>query len=385
MRVLHLTPLMAMGHGVAEVIAAISAEWAREGIFVAAGCQGTDNHFRQLSNHIVPPSPEAVSDLATSLGCNVIIAHGSPYFEVLPALTGRFRTIAYEHGDPTPEFFTHDAAERRAIVDRKRLTVYPSVSGVVAISEFIREDIGWPAAFVIRSGVDHIPDLGTKMLITEQPSKPLPLRVGTLMRLGAGEAKYKGPHLLSEIRATVMREDPTVQFEAMGRGTPADAEGLREQGILVHLNATDEERTAYLRNLDVFVSPSLWEGMNLPLVEAQALATPALAFDTGAHPEFSPLVFDSIDALSQQIVTYGANRALLNEHGKMCYHFVRDGLTWRSTATNLADYLRAQPGRPGGRVAQRQPLTPRIRRRLGRYKAAALNRTRALRDRRAAG
>ncbi len=384
MRVLHLAPAMKMGHGVSEVIAAISREWATRGIYAAAGCQESDGHFTSIPTRKVAPDPLAVADLAARLKCRVIVAHGSPFFEVLPAVPPWFTTVAYEHGDPTPEMFVDDAAARRNIVERKLKAVYPHVSGVIAISEFIREDIAWPSAVVIRSGVDHIPDQGTKQWVPERPGSTA-LRVGTLMRLGAGEAQYKGTNLLPAIRDAVADLYPGVQFEVMGRGTPQDADALRAQGLTVHLNASDEERSTYLRTLDVFVSPSLWEGMNLPLVEAQALGTPGLAFDTGAHPEFTPLVFDSLQAMAAQVAAYGRDRGLLQEHGRMSYHYVRDGLTWESTARGVEEYLRerlaadtsgkaAAPYLPRRRLLVPPDLVPKVRRRLGRYRAAAKTR-----------
>lgn len=378
MRVLHLAPHMKMGHGVSEVIAAISQEWAAAGIFSAVGCLEKDGHFTSFPTRRVEPEPVAVADLAAKLECRVVIAHGTPYFEVLPGLPDWFTTIAYEHGDPTPEMFPVDEAARRSIVEHKRRAVYPRTSGVIAISEFIRQDIGWPAARVIRSGVDHIPDLGTKELVPAVPARTS-LRVGTLMRLGRGEAQYKGSGLLPAIRSTVSEWAPGTQFEVMGRGTEEDAAELRSQGFTVHLNATNEERSNYLRELDVFVSPSLWEGMNLPLVEAQALGTPGLAFDTGAHPEFTPLVFDSIQSLAGQIRAYDNDRGLLATHGRLAYHFVRDNLSWRETADQVAAFANeclaadSRRGSTGYRGA-RLPVVRKARRRLGRYRRAARSR-----------
>lgn len=389
MRVLHLTPVMNMGHGVSEVIAAIWRQWSASGIYTAVGCQGFDGHFEHVPTFEVQPNADSVAELAIRLDCRVVVAHGSPFFEMLPGLPSWFTTVAYEHGDPTPEMFPDDGEARRAIVEHKRSAVYPRVSGVVAISEFIRQDIAWPAAVVIRSGVDHIPDEGTKLQVP-RATAPQPLRVGTLMRLGAGEANYKGTVLLPRIRAEVERAAAgDVQFEVMGRGTEQDADRFRSQGMGVHLNASDEERSRFLREIDVFISPSLWEGMNLPLVEAQALGTPGLAFDTGAHPEFTPLVFDSIDSLSAQIARYSVDRQLLIDHGRMCYHYVRDNLAWSRTAgelaTHLGQLLAADAGQAAAKpLVPRQPLAPRVRRRLGRYKAAAKRRLVAFRERQAA-
>lgn len=339
-----LTPLMKMGYGVPEAIASLARGMAPLGIDTVVGCMDSDDSFGDLQIRRVNPHAPLVLDLAAQEGATVVVANGSPFFEVLPALTGKVRTIAYEYGDPTPEMFDADAAERRAIVEHKRSAVYPNVDAVAAISEFIRHDIGWPQARVIVLGVDHIPDLGCKPAACAAAA---PLRVGTLMRLGAGEARYKGTELLPQLRSAtadaLSAHDGAVRFEVMGRGTQADADRLREAGFTVHLNASDVERAAYLRELDVFISPSRWEGMNLPLVEAQALGTPGLAFDTGAHPEFTPLMFRSVADVALQVAAYDSDReGLLAAHGAGAYAFVRGRLRWQEAAEQMARLIRDQ-------------------------------------------
>ena len=341
--VLHLTPRMAMGFGISEVLAALDAPLRSMGVEGVVGCLEHDDHYPDISVRRVRPYAPDVSALVRRVGADVVVAHGSPYFEVLPALGG-VRTIAYEYGDPTPAMFPEDGPERARIAEHKREQVYPSVSAVATISAFVRHDIGWPAARVIRLGSDHVPDLGTKPWLPAP--EPGPLRVGVLMRLGAGEAAYKGSRHLLDLVTHCRERGLPVRFELMGRGRPQDAEHYRRAGLEVHLNATDAERTEFLRRIDVFVTTSQWEGTNLPLVEAQALGTPSLAFDTGAHPEFTPFVFSSRDAMVAQLAVYARRPDLLADHGAMSYRFVRRHLDWRTTAQQLTTLLRGLPEPP---------------------------------------
>lgn len=328
MTIVMLAPKMTMGHGVAEAVAMQMRSLREIGIEAAVGCVQYDDHYTDVAPARVAPDADAVADFAIDHGASVIIAHGSPYFEVLPQLSDRFRTIVYEYGDPTPELFADDALQRRRGVEWKHRHLYPKVATVAAISEFVRHDIGWPA-HVIRLGVEHVPDLGTK----PDPRNPdRSLRVGVLMRLGVGEARYKGH---SELLDLIQRV-PDVQWEVAGRGAPDHARALIDAGVTLHLNPDDEARTRFLRDLDVFVTASLWEGTNLPLVEAQALGTPGLAFETGAHPEFTPFVFDSVSAMALQLEVYRTDSALLADHGDMSYRFVRERLSWSRNATELA-------------------------------------------------
>lgn len=352
-----LAPRMSVGFGVAEVVAMHVRQLRQLGIACEVGCLERDNAYSDVRPRRVAADPDAIRFEAARTGARVIIAHGTPYFETLPALAGDFWTVAYEHGDPTPELFDRDAAERRRITDRKRAMVYPAVDSVAAISEFIRQDIDWPDAEVILHGTEHIEDRGPKPWLPPRDASQ-PLRVGTLMRLGAGESRYKGHAELLELRARVAELHPDVSFEIMGRGAPEDATAFR--GFATHLNASSEERMDFLRCLDVFVTTSLWEGTNLPLLEAQALGTPGLAFDTGAHPEFTPFVFASVEAMAVQIDEYARHPDLLDSHGRMAYRFVRGGLSWNEAGLGLGRLIaqvtgaadRAAPPRPS--LAQRQ-------------------------------
>ena len=357
--VLMLTPRMRMGYGVSEAIAALAEAMVPHGVRSVVATPENDGHFAGITVVRAKAEAESVLDLAARHGASVVMAHGSPFFEVLPELTGHVRTIAYEYGDPTPEMFTEDAALRRQIADDKKTAVYPRVDAVAAISEFVRHEIDWPQARVIILGVEHVADLGPKK---RRPVNGT-LRVGTLMRLGPGEAKYKGVELLPAIRDAITAVAPGVQFEVMGRGEPEDAQALEAAGFVVHRNATDSERTEFLRGLDVFISPSKWEGTNLPLVEAQALGTPGLAFDAGAHPEFTPLVFPSVRLMAWQVSAYVGDSALLEEHGRLSRDFVRHKMQWSRAGAELAALVRDQapPTAPA-----RRPMWARVRRKAQR-------------------
>jgi len=358
--VLMLTPRMRMGYGVSEAIAAFAAPLRTHGVRMVVGTPEDDGHFGHLEVVRAKADPEAVLDLAARHGATVVMAHGSPFFEVLPALTGKVRTIAYEYGDPTPEMFDDDADLRRSIAEEKKSAVYPHVDAVAAISEFIRHEIQWPDTEVIILGVDHVSDQGPKR---PRRTGEAPLRVGTLMRLGVGEARYKGVEMLPDIRRAVLARQPDAVFEVMGRGEPEDAAALVAAGFVVHRNATDAQRSEFLRSIDVFITPSKWEGTNLPLVEAQALGTPGLAFDTGAHPEFTPLVFSSVAAMAEQVAAYHRDRSLLEEHGRLCRTFVRSQMQWSRAGAQLAALVKDRaPQLPPVRL----PLTERVKRKARR-------------------
>lgn len=341
MKILMAAPVMARGFGLPEVIAALVPELTALGVPCEVACLSSDGLFTGFPIHEVDPTGEAVLALARQIGADVVIAHGSPFFEVLPDLRPHLRTVVYEHGEPPPVLFD-DEVDRAERARYKEAHVYANVDDVVAISEFIRDEIGWPDATVIPNGVDHIADLGTKVWLPPRQADAQ-LRVGLLMRLGEGEAKYKGNDVLPALRSLTEQAGVSARWEVMGRGSDADALKLAAEGFFVHLNATNEEREAYLRGIDVFVTLSKWEGCNLPLVEAAALGTPALALDTGAHPEFTPLCFASLELMAAQLRAYADDPVLLREHGDLCYRYVRGGMSWPDSAAALVRLLGASP------------------------------------------
>jgi glycosyltransferase involved in cell wall biosynthesis len=336
--VLFLAVRMQRGFGVPLVVAEVGRRLAQLRIPVVVGCTEHDGSYDNLSVRGVAPEADSVGGLAAQHGCETIVALTSPFFEVLPSLTERFKCWAWEWGDPTPDFFVAERQARAAVIANKRRTVYPAITGVIAGSEFLRSDVGWTDSRVVYPAPDHAPDLGPKTFATVL-SRPESLRIGTLMRLGPGEARYKGNDLFREIKDCCGRQGVDCTFAVAGHGTEDDARPFRESGFDVRLGLTDEEKWEYLRGLDVFVSCSLWEGFNLPLAEAQALGTVGLAFDVGAHPEVTPFVMGGINDVVRQLRAYSQNPALLQAHSAIGYRFVRGKFSWRATTQSLIEML----------------------------------------------
>jgi glycosyltransferase involved in cell wall biosynthesis len=222
----------------------------------------------------------------------------------------------------------------KKIAGRKRYAVYPEVDQVVAISEFIRSDIAWPDAKIIYNGCDHV------VPVPRLRPESGPIRVGTLMRLGLGESFYKGNQLFLNLAKHLSSSAVPIEFHLMGRGTLEDAKPFQEQGITVHLNASDEERSQYLSDLDIFVSTSLWEGFNLPLLEAAISGTAAFALDTGAHPEVTPYVFSSVSEMSALINAIASmERNRLDLMSGQAKRFALDEFSWNKSARTLLSLL----------------------------------------------
>ena len=349
MAVLFLTERMSPGYGVPVVVAALARRLAAMGVASAIGCRADAAHWPGLDVRPVEETVEAVTALAESIGATLVVAHAEPFLSLLPALKPRFAVIAHEHGDPTPALFpAEDAARRTAAIAAKRTAVYPHVDAVVAISRFVAADIGWPDAHVIVNGCDHVADPGPKTMADHGAPTGRPLRVGALMRLGPAEARYKGGDIFLELVTAARAAGLAFVPEVMGRGTAADAVLLEAAGITVRRNASDADRDDWLREIDVLVAPSRWEGFNLPLVEAQARGTAAIAFDAGAHAEVAPMIVQSVAEAVALLQAYDGDRRLLTRHAEAGWRHARSAFRWDAAAAAFLALAARHGLVPGG-------------------------------------
>lgn len=331
MKILFLAVRMSKGFGVSVVIEELCLHLGKIGISTIVGCLESDSSFRHSNTKIMPPDVNFILSFVKENKIDFVIAHTYPYFELLPLIQMNVECWAWEHGEPSPSFFPDDKVEdgetnRRKRAEYKLKNVYPAIAGVIAISEFVASDILWPRSEVIFNGCDHVPDQCTKPRIAFMDTRPL--RIGTLMRFGKGEALYKGNEYLLKIAEYLKKRGLSITFEVMGRGTEEDVEEFTKQGIKAHLNASDAERSNFLRSLDIFLSCSLWEGFNLPLVEAQASGTVSLALDVGSHPEVTPFVCKDLTDMCRRVEAYCSDRDLLCAHSQLAYRFVRNKFSW---------------------------------------------------------
>ena len=334
-KVLFLAQKMSMGFGVAVVVHHLCLELTKLGLAVEVACIEQDGSMvGDYPVATISPDVATLNSLIVENQITHVVAHTSPFFELIPGIDKGCVRMVWEHGDPTPELFPFDGQERKNIADQKRHLVYPAVDKVIAISEFIRSDINWPSATVIYNGCDHI-------RVAERAARNSDrLVVGALMRLGKGEAFYKGNSLFVEL-ATKLQEIEKISIKLLGRGDPEDAKYFEERGIEVVLNADDEVRSQYLSSIDFFVSLSLWEGFNLPLVEAALSGALPLALDVGAHPEVTPYIFSSADEMAAFIkgVWEAKGRSHVENLANRTQSYVRKRFQWARAASEFAKVI----------------------------------------------
>jgi glycosyltransferase involved in cell wall biosynthesis/SAM-dependent methyltransferase len=171
----------------------------------------------------------------------------------------------------------HGRRDERGLYDPS-LAVVRGADGIVATSRAVMGAIR-ATARVIPPGV---------VIPAEQPALPLtdgPLVLGTAGRL----APIKGVVHLVRALPAVLRSAPDVVLEILGEGL-SDGE-LRDEatrlgiGDRVRFLGWHSDVGPWLERFDVYVQPSLYEGLSIATLEAMARARPVIATAVGGTPE----------------------------------------------------------------------------------------------------
>jgi len=118
-----------------------------------------------------------------------------------------------------------------------------------------------------------------------------PFTIGTIAPLGP---RYKGLDVALKALASISLEHPSVEYRILGPGDPrpwyalADRLRVRDQVKFQGVLPAGGPVNAWLDELDLYVQPSLTEGLPRALLEALARACPALGSRAGGIPEVLP-------------------------------------------------------------------------------------------------
>jgi len=288
-----------------------------------------------------------VSTLLKAIKPDIVIANTPPYFRYIAQIDGiDCIKIAYDYGEPFPFLFTGNERHMREMVDYHKYNSWiPEFHLHICISEFIKQCAGFTASHVLHLGANHINRVnrGHQSLPGEINGLKRPI-ITTLCRIGEGESRYKGIDVLKNVKQQLagLQSDKDFNFIVMGRlaqGGEAIKKDLEKNGIRVFSDVSEDFKAALLTESDVFFSPSLWEGFDLPLVEAQYLGTAAVALSTGAHPEVCPFHFSTIDEVVNQINALCANEEYRLWCAKTCENFVTRKFNWENYVPRLVSLL----------------------------------------------
>ena len=112
--------------------------------------------------------------------------------------------------------------------------------------------------------------------------RPVILYVGRL-------SPHKGVHLLLKAFKIVREELPNATLVIVGKETFGRyVKKLKQnapEGVVFAGFVSDEELPYYFGACDVYATATLWEGFDIPAVQAQMCGKKVVAFNVGSHPE----------------------------------------------------------------------------------------------------
>jgi glycosyltransferase involved in cell wall biosynthesis len=185
----------------------------------------------------------------------------------------------------------HRKRRRHAAMERALARgTYRVVACCQAVSDFYRRQTGVPAdkLEVVYNAVRLGPEPSPADRAPALASLGLPADayvVGTLGRL----TEQKGHAVLLRAVSRLTPGMPRLALFIAGQGPlradlEAEAESLGIRDRVAFVGMRRDRETLYAA-MDLFVLPSLWEGLSLALVEAMGAGRPIVATDVGGNPE----------------------------------------------------------------------------------------------------
>ena len=252
---------------------------------------------------------------------DVVISHFYP-MNIIAAYAKKKYDVKYvykDYGVASPRLFT-GLVEREYmfLFNKLAISTAKKADEVVSISRYL-SDVFYDETG-IRSRVEYIPfdkkRFNAKVKVRKGISQkykgishPILLYVGRV-------SPHKGIHLLIDSFSLVLREFPDATLIIAGKptfkGYFEELKAKQVKNVIFAGFVDDDDLPSYYRLCDVYTTCTLWEGYDLPVVEAQACSKYVVAFDIGPHPETvrnGTLVKEGdVNAFSQAVIGYLRSR-----------------------------------------------------------------------------
>ncbi|MCB4358668.1 glycosyltransferase [Quatrionicoccus australiensis] len=113
--------------------------------------------------------------------------------------------------------------------------------------------------------------------------------------------KQKNPQLFSKLSEVMRDEDFNVEFIWVGDGDSEEKNSLLKSGVQVTGWVEREKVFDLLKNANIYLSTSLWEGMPVSIIEAQLMGLPVVASSCAGNIDVvehgvTGFLFDSTDS-----------------------------------------------------------------------------------------
>jgi GT2 family glycosyltransferase/SAM-dependent methyltransferase len=300
--ILMLSSTHQVGHGVAVIVAIQAKHLASLGHRVILGGPSSDNDFAYAGcERIVLDSPLDAAKYAVECGADVVMMHTPPFYGAAQYLGTEQIKIAYDYGEPDPEFFS-DAEQRHSMLADKRFAL-ALADQRLAISESVRNESSFDDMGVLPLGNAHLAVWGPDKVDMREAVRARhgwsdKIVVLNVCRFHAAERMYKGVDayavVLNVARVLAPELAARLVFVLCGKGDQSDAQRMGALGLAVFANVSDAEMTELYAAADAYMNLSKWEGYNLGVGQALAMGLPTLASDIPAHRAFGIITTNDV-------------------------------------------------------------------------------------------
>jgi glycosyltransferase involved in cell wall biosynthesis len=341
-RILLLSCTHQFGQGVPAVLDQQAAHLREHGWNVIVGGPKKPGDFAYPGcTRVALNTPQQAAAYAVSHGVDCVVAHTPPFFSITRFLGAFPPAYFFDYGEPNPEFFAE--REAREMVNWEKRFCAPLAKRVFTISQTISRQQFRDDAIVVRLGNSH---LATWSPDWEPVRTAFRLKHGlqdkfvvlNVCRFREDDRLYKGVDKYIEVANDFpflhqdFRDD--VVFLIAGRGSDADADLLRSEGLVVFANVSDDEMRELYAAADLFMNFSRWEGYNLGIGQALAMGLRVIASDIEAHREFPIFTANDISVICHELARHIAGTG---SHSRADAVVVDD---WNTPLATMEEILR---------------------------------------------
>jgi glycosyltransferase involved in cell wall biosynthesis len=264
-----------------------------------------------------------------------IISTHYPPFDLVASLSN---VPHFMHEPGIPPFGTYHSARDKwfwARVNASRLFSIRNVKCVLPVSEYLGRE--FRRKYHYRGPMEtlhHGIDFPKSEPQGDVPYDKYILYVGR-------HTPYKGVHVLMEIFAEVKKEVDGARLVTIGNvdnGYRARLEALASRIGDVNMLGYVPDVWQYYKNATVYATCSEWEGEDRPVIEAQYMGKPVVAFDSCSHPE---VVMDGTLVRNREEFRDALVRYLSGEHaGPDCRDRIKAEFSVETMAKKFMDIVK---------------------------------------------
>lgn len=314
-RLLMLSGTLGFGYGVSVVLKLQAEYLAAAGFDVVVGGPASDRDvvFEGCTREVLStPLVAAIYAIRNDVDC--VITHTPPFFSIGRYLGSAIPHIAYDYGEPPPEFFPVETDARLEVNLEKRLA-FGLTPHLAAISEAVRAEAREPRMIVVPLANNH---LAVWEDAFEQRREAIREKLGwngktvilNVCRFFENERLYKGVDRYMDLafQLKIRPEGANHLCVIAGRAGEKDAAEIEAAGVRSFVNLSDVELSDLYVAADLYCNFSKWEGYNLGIAQALAMGLRVVASDIPAHRAFPIHVTNDLDEAVATVVRYAESR-----------------------------------------------------------------------------